>query len=80
MAAVPLVARVRAVQGEERVVYPVQRQDLQDGLPRHLRLQTQPRDESHHRGRAGRGRGQAEGEWARYFVLLNIFLHVCNFF
>ena len=80
MAAVPLVAGVRAVQGEERVVYPVQRQDLQDRLPRHLRLQTQPRDESHHRGRAGRGWGQAEGEWARYFVLLNIFLHVCNFF
>ena len=80
MSAVPLVAGVRAVQGEERVVHPVQRQDLQDRLPRHLRLQTQPRDESHHRGRAGRGRGQAEGEWARYFVLSNIFLHVCNYF
>ena len=58
MAAVPLVAGVRAVQGEERVVYPVQRQDLQDRLPRDVRFQEGARDEGHHRGRERRGRRQ----------------------
>ena len=52
-----MVLGVRAVQGKEWFMHPVQRQDLQDGLPRDLRLQKQPRDEGYYRGRAGGGRG-----------------------
>ncbi len=62
--AVPLVAGVRAVQGADGELHPVQREDLQDGLSRDLRLPPQPGDARHHRGRERRGRGQAQGKQA----------------
>ncbi len=58
----PLEPGVRPVQGARRVVHPVLGQDLQDRLPRHLRLQARTRDESHHRGRERRGRRQTQGK------------------
>ena len=48
LSALPLVAGLCSLQGADGSLHPVQRQDLQDGLPRHLRLQAQPGDARHH--------------------------------
>ena len=46
--ALSMVTSLCPLQGEDGSLHPVQCQDLQDGVSRHLRLQTQLGDESNH--------------------------------
>ena len=61
-------AGVCAVPGASGRLHPVLRQDLQDGLPRHLRLQALPGNEGHYWGWECRWWCQTEGKWC-FFLL-----------
>ena len=49
--AIPMVPDLCSMQGADGFLHPMQCKDLQDCLSRNLRLQTQPGDARHHRGR-----------------------------
>lgn len=56
-------ADLRAVSREGGGLYPVFGENLQNCLPRDLRLQTRPGDASHHRGRECGRRRQTQGKY-----------------